>query len=434
MRSGVSIAVAALCILLPRAASAIPVFARIYGKPCGACHTLYPQLNPAGEDFRAHGLHGLEPAIAPLRLGSHLDVPGTLPLALSLAAGEDVTRTDAPGQPEQSHSRTNFNFLALLAGGELGSHLAFLADLAPLFTNPVTGDVMTNNRLGLGFLQAHAEADSWLLNARAGLFELPFAVSPRVHRLSVQGYLIYGLTAFDLLRRPSPARGERTDSLQLGSTQVGLEASGRNTENGLAWALGVTNGSNNRKDNNASKDVYLRVGESFGFHKTGLFLYYSPDVLGQGVQDAALRLGPDLDLYFRRGRILAQFLANHDSNPTARGEGFWFYGGFVEGNYRLTSRLLALVRTDQAWAPEFDDRNRGGTTDVRPWTWSATAGVQFLIEENLKLVVEGTQGERREGVSDHTMQFSSVTVRIATAFWPFTPPLLTPLLTRGQEP
>ena len=433
MRCGVSIAVVVSCVLMPGPASAIPVFARIYDKPCSACHTVYPQLNPAGEDFRAHGLHGLRPAIAPRPLGAHLHVPGTLPLALSFAAGEDVTRTDAPGQPGASHSRTNFNFLALLAGGELGPHLAFLADIAPLFTNAATGDVMTNNRLGLGFLQAHAEAGSWLLNARAGLFELPFAVSPRVHRLSVQGYLIYGLTASDLLRRPSPARGERGDSLQLGSTQVGLEVSGWNTTNGLMGALGVTNGSNNRKDNNASKDVYARVGHSFGFHKTGLFLYYSPDVLGQGVNDTALRLGPDLDLYFRRARVLAQFLANYDSSPTGRGEGFWFYGGFVEGNYRLTPSVLALLRTDYVWAPEFDDRDHGGTTDVQPWTLSMTAGVQFLLDENVKLIVEGTHGERHDGVSDRTTHFSSLTVRIATSFWPFTPPFVTPLLTHWWD-
>ena len=128
MRCGALIAVVVSCVLMPRPASAIPVFARIYDKPCSACHTVYPQLNPAGEDFRAHGLHGLRPAIAPRPLGAHLDVPGTLPLALSFAAGEDVTRTDAPGQPSATHSRTNFNVLALLAGGELGPHLAFLAD------------------------------------------------------------------------------------------------------------------------------------------------------------------------------------------------------------------------------------------------------------------------------------------------------------------
>jgi hypothetical protein len=51
------------CVLWARPALAIPVFARVYDKPCSTCHTVYPQLNPAGEDFRAHGLHGLTPVV-----------------------------------------------------------------------------------------------------------------------------------------------------------------------------------------------------------------------------------------------------------------------------------------------------------------------------------------------------------------------------------
>ena len=55
------------CMLQPTPAGAIPVFARIYDKPCGTCHTVFPQLNPAGENFRAHGFHGLQPAVASAR-------------------------------------------------------------------------------------------------------------------------------------------------------------------------------------------------------------------------------------------------------------------------------------------------------------------------------------------------------------------------------
>ena len=288
MKHAVSTAIVVVGLLMPRAAAAIPVFARIYNKPCSACHTVYPQLNPAGEEFRARGLHGLEPAIAPIPLGAHFDIPGTFPFALSLAAGTDVTRIDVPHQSDPTHVHPNLEFLAVLAGGELGSHLAFLADYAPIFENTVNGHQVVNKRLGLGFMQAHADAGDWMFNLRAGLFELPFAVSPRVHRLSVQGYTIYGPVPFSLLGRPSPARGERKDVLTLGSTQIGGEISGLNKSmNGLAWALGVVNGSNNRKDDNSSKDVYLRVGELFGFHKAGLFFYYSPDAVGQGVHDTA---------------------------------------------------------------------------------------------------------------------------------------------------
>src|ERR1041385_6014041 len=88
----------ATCVLSMRArpAAAIPVFARIYDNPCGTCHTLFPQLNPQGESFRAHGFHGLRPEVEPLGLSSLFDLPGTLPIAFYIRSGENVTRTDVP--------------------------------------------------------------------------------------------------------------------------------------------------------------------------------------------------------------------------------------------------------------------------------------------------------------------------------------------------
>jgi hypothetical protein len=108
----------------PDRAEAIPAFARIYGKPCHACHTVYPQLNAAGEAFRAHGMHGLRPVIEPIALGPYFAVPGTLPLALQFAFGEDITYTQLPTAAESTVTHFNFEFLSLLAGGELGPYLS----------------------------------------------------------------------------------------------------------------------------------------------------------------------------------------------------------------------------------------------------------------------------------------------------------------------
>src|SRR6185295_14066639 len=86
-------------LIWPRPSQAIPVFARIYDKPCSACHTTYPQLNPAGENFRLNGLHGIAPKIEPFRFGRWFEVPGTLPLALSLGVGGDFNKVGRPGKP-----------------------------------------------------------------------------------------------------------------------------------------------------------------------------------------------------------------------------------------------------------------------------------------------------------------------------------------------
>jgi hypothetical protein len=240
-----------LGVLWARPTFAIPVFARVYDKPCSACHTTFPQLNPAGEDFRAHGLRGFTPVIKPIKVGSLFELPGTLPLALAFGGGEDLSKVDAPGKANPTRTHLNFEFLSLFSGGELGPHLAYLVDYAPVITDPQTGEISINTRLGLGFLQAHSEWSGWLLNLKAGLFELPLAASPRVHRLSVQPYLTYGITAYSLLGRLPPTRGARKDTLNLSATQIGVELSGLNPEGGFGWAVGSTNGSNNRWDNNA---------------------------------------------------------------------------------------------------------------------------------------------------------------------------------------
>jgi hypothetical protein len=421
--------------MVPSRALAIPVFARIYDKPCGACHTVYPQLNPEGERFRASGLHAFTPAIRPIRLAPEVELPGTLPLALSLAAGGDFTKVDAPGAPAPVSKRFNLEFLSILAGAELGPHLAFLGDYAPLFTNPRTGEEITNTRAGLAFLQAHADRWGWLGNARVGLFELPLGASPRVHRLSTQGYLTYNVDAFSLLGRPPPASGggvRPQETVSLASTQLGVELSGLRAGDQLSLSAGAVAGSNNREDQNRAKDVFLRLGRGFGYHRAGVFLYYSPDLLeGGSPRDEAVRVGPDATLYFRSVQVMAQLLAGRDSNPTGRHEPVWWAGGFAELNYRLTPRLLSLVRFEQVGMPTFDDRGRGGSAYVRRSIWQLTSGGQWLIEENLKLIVEGTYGANHESVSDATVRTWSVTVRLATAFWPLRPPGLSRWLDAG---
>jgi hypothetical protein len=321
-------------------AAAIPVFARVYDKPCGACHTVFPQLNPEGENFRAHGLHGLRPAVEPLKVGSLFDVPGTLPLALYFAGGEDLSKVDVPAQHDPTRTHLNLDFFHLLAGGEVGRHVAFLVDYELIETEPDTGDIQINTLPYQAYLTAHAERWGWLGNLKAGWYELPLLVSPDIHRLSARPYLIYGLNACTLLDT-APPRGTCDDTPTLGETQIGAELSALQPERGLSWAAGFTNGSDNRLSNTASKDVYLHVSQALGSHRLGLLMFYSPDIIG-GVQDRALRLGPDVDLYSRQFRLLGQFLAGYESNPTGHLQDLWYYGGFLEANYRLTTTLLSL--------------------------------------------------------------------------------------------
>jgi hypothetical protein len=201
-----------------------------------------------------------------------------------------------------------------------------------------------------------------------------------------------------------------------------MELSALHPDTGFGWAAGFTNGSNNRLDNEARRDFYLRARQALGLSRVGLFLFYSPDIVGAGVHDHALRFGPDVDFYSRQFRLLGQFLAASESNPTGSGDDLWHWGGFLEANYRLTPTLLTLLRVDSVWTPRFDDRMHGGTTAVRRRLWELTYGWQWLILNDLKVVAEVTYGENHESVSDRVEKTWAGTLRLVTAFWPLAPP------------
>jgi hypothetical protein len=419
--------------LLPAAAWALPVFARIYDAPCGTCHTVFPQLNPEGDAYRARGLHGLPPKIEPLRIGPAVDVPGTLPLALYLGGGEDVVKVDGPGDRDPVRTHLNLEFLRVLGGGEIGRHLAFMVDYGFVETEPDTGHIDTDPSLYQAYLVAHAERWGWLGNLKAGWYELPLTVSPQIHRLSVRPYLIDEINGCSLLGA-TPVRGSCDDAPRLGETQGGLDLSASQEHGGFAWSMGFTNGSDNRLDDTTSRDAYVHATQAVGPARLGLLTYYSPDILGHGAHDQALRVGPDLDLYSRRFRLLGQFLAVNESRPTGVGESLWFYGGFLEANYRLAVTLVSLLRIDFAWAPTFDDRAVGGTTHTGRRLWEITGGGQWLLFENLKAVAEVTYGESHERVAGVADGSWSATLRLVTAFWPLTPPGLNEWRARGRTP
>ncbi len=415
----VALLVATVVALESDPAVAIPVFARIYGKPCGTCHSVFPQLNPAGEEFRAHGFHGLPAAAKPIRVGG-LELPGLLPLAVYSSVGEDFTKERSRSESGPTRACSNLQFLSALAGGELGPHLAFLMDYEILETEPDTCALEVNTLPEQAYLQAHAETPNWLGNLRLGWYELPLGISPRIHRLSATPYLTYALSGCRLLGTAPPGV-DCADVPVLGQSQIGGEASLLHPSSGFGASFGITKGSNNRLDNQGSPDFYFRLGEQVGFQKLGIFLQYSPDSYDTGPRNQTLQVGPDLSLYTRRFRLLAQFLASFESDPTGHSEDLWIYGGFIEGEYRVTATIIGLLRAESAFNPEFDDTGEGGVTHVRDQLWTLVGGGQWLLRENLKLVAEVSYAQNHQAVQNSTTSAWFVTIRVVTAFWMLDP-------------
>ena len=411
----VALLVAIVVMLESDPAAAIPVFARIYGKPCGTCHSVFPQLNPAGEDFRARGFHGLPPAVKPLRVGG-VELPGLLPLAVYTGLGEDFTRERGQSHSGPTRACTNLPFLSALAGGELGPHLAFLMDYELLETESDTCALELNTLPEQAYLQAHAESTNWLGNLRSGWYELPLGTSPRIHRLSATPYLTYALSGCRVLGTAPPGVDCANVPI-LGQSQIGGEVSVLHPSSGFGAAAGITKGSNNRLADEGSPEFYLRLGEEVGFQTVGVFLQYNPNNYPSGPRNQTLQVGPDFSVYTRRFRLLAQFLANFESDPTGHSQALWIYGGFLEGQYRVTATILGLLRAESAFNPVFDDTGAGGVTHVRDQFWALTGGAQWLLRENVKLVAEVSYEEDRETVQNSTKRVWFATIRAVMAFW-----------------
>jgi hypothetical protein len=114
MRAAV-FALATVCILLCRAAHAIPSFASQTGKPCSQCHTLSfgPGLTEYGREFKLNGY-------------TWGDVDAPMPITLMALGG--FSHADAPlPAPAAPHYSTNDNIsldqVSLFYGGRLTEHL-----------------------------------------------------------------------------------------------------------------------------------------------------------------------------------------------------------------------------------------------------------------------------------------------------------------------
>jgi len=166
--SGRSLAIAALAWgaalgALPCApASAIPIFAQRYNLQCGACHSVLPELNQFGNEFRNRGyrLPG-----APKH--------GTTIVALREQIGYTPTPTDGT-------TRKTVPAGAALAAAEVGRVEAFVHE--------TLGSEGSYASLFLGYL-AYRDEHSGILY-RAGLIELPLVHSPaqRNDTLTTYGY------------------------------------------------------------------------------------------------------------------------------------------------------------------------------------------------------------------------------------------------------
>ena len=399
-------------------AEAIPAFARKYKLGCNTCHTLYPQLNRFGRDFRDNGFRTPDEIQDLLRAKPKTAVPPAASSkggpALAVSHGSTADAQDQSAGSEDFWSfipdeipfsiqaklhylivpegdvKSDFQLeeLQLQTGGTftprvsyyLHHHLAEEGEPGDLYA----GWVRFNNLF----------RSNWL-NVIVGQTELPLSFSPEIERLSSFEYLVFD-------------RELGANPFNLNRPQLGIQVFGQSERGTKFWA-GVANGfglavneETETFDNNSFKDLYARVGQELGEHFLGGYVYYgrargSTESLGR-FSDNFMRVGGDAFINVNKLIVYGTALYARDDNPLGLGEARTFYGGFIEGDVYLSDRAVVLLRFDgvhQELPAHFEEEEETSEEEeegeeplFRVNTLAFTPGLQYLLRPNVKLGFE----------------------------------------------
>jgi hypothetical protein len=318
-------AVAFGCAALPRPAHAVPLFAQRYNLRCDACHSVLPELNAFGNDFRNRGyrIDG-----APKR--------GTTIVALREQVGYTPTPIDGT-------TRKTVPAGAALGAAEIGQVEAFVHE--------TLGSEGSSASLFLGYL-AYGNARSGVLY-RAGLIELPLVHSPaqRNDTLTTYGYegTLAGLNDLTLATPRWALEAERS----VGAARVAATLAFGNATGSAYGGKPVETG---RSESFAAPEIGLfarvPVGDSLRVGVDALAGSRRIAVLGRpSFDDPYHRFGASLEAHRGRLELLAEQWYGRDANADGAGGPLDSTGGFVRLRWRLGSHAYLGLREDGAAAP-----------------------------------------------------------------------------------
>jgi hypothetical protein len=304
-------------------AEAIPIFAQRYHLQCEACHSVLPELNAFGREFRAHGYQLAAP--------KH----GTTIAAIRYQLEYEVSPASGNKRFEQGG--------VILGNADIGKISAFVhynlgADGGP-------------GGLYLGYLATYDQHTRSLY--RAGLFELPLAQSPGQRLDDLQQYGYYGVhVGLNDLSLSSPRWGvqyERTSGVFSGDVTVSTGEYKGSAYGGKPLATGETSSAKSPE-----VGLFLRANPVPNVTVGGEYLTGTRWIVRTNA-------GGFADTYDRRGLLLAAergrftFQAEQWWGSDYNGDGFGTdigsSGGYVRLKYYPTAHMYVGVRYDAMATP-----------------------------------------------------------------------------------
>jgi hypothetical protein len=346
----------------------IPAFARKYGLRCSACHTVWPELNSFGQQFRDNGYQLRNEKDSPIAQSN-----GYIPLTIRVTPQfhvEHATKqlVDASpgdgssGQVERNLTSHGFDLsgIDIWTAGTLWKNVSFVV-------------LLSGDNLGsFGFEAMHVRfdnlGDSPWLNLKVGKFELDNLISEkRFLFLSGNGgsYQSYHFSA----------PGSSVD-FGIGDNQIGAELSGHSLNSYTRYSAAVLTSSDGdpSSENFSSYDANFNFSQAFdggkmGVERLGLYAYVGQrptsyqtsggeEIPGTGYNRKMFyRAGVSGDFFLHKLEFLPLYLHGNDNaylasdtpnnQPLLDGarDASW-NGGFLETHYYINQQLVLLQRVE----------------------------------------------------------------------------------------
>ncbi|MFH1567287.1 MAG: hypothetical protein ABIL09_04745 [Gemmatimonadota bacterium] len=309
-------AAAALAVVLPDDAAAIPAFARKYQISCSTCHAPIPRLKPFGEEFAARGFRmedaSKEPSRATYDVGDPLlTLARDLPLAVRLDAQASYK--------DDGESRTDFEWpwsLKVLSGGPITGKISYY-----FYAILERGESI---KLEDTFLQFN-EVLGLPVDLVLGQFQVSDPLFKRELRLERNDYSVFRTRVGVIPTNLTYDRGLVLTWHAPGEVEViGQILNG----NGIDAAV------DDNFDDNELKNTALRVVRQFGPVRVGAFGYLGKESVTGGPSTTISYLGPDLMVQLApKWQLNTIYLERRDEDPFLvgrRGSDLVTRGGFAE--------------------------------------------------------------------------------------------------------
>jgi hypothetical protein len=320
---------------MPLASQAVPVFAHRYGVSCQTCHTIIPELNEFGRDFRDAGY----------RWPSAVRVPKVLPLAVKI----NLAYTSAPdrgGLPKAIVDEVEF-----LSFGPIGKHLVFRAEQYWIDGGNVgkTRDAyVTYQSNPMSYWRGSAPGFS----AQVGQFTLPLPNDPETMRPTQNHYAIFDQT--------------------VGATRFNFFNDGLGINAGYAFRFGSINAlalsGHDPQSGLPTTGFDTMFNGRLGSDALSLWAYvYQGGRPLRVVPDEFVRRG--FALTSTLGKSQASFLLQNgvDTSPFGMGRPAASSGGYLQEEWTFSSRWIGVARYDGASGPNGFLRSTTLSVNYRPY-------------------------------------------------------------------